>query len=1405
MYITASSLPNYGNLALSTNDKRITFSVNIATDLTDNKDIQIGQVGTATIASVNHSFYTGDSIIYSEEDDSNKLKTFDGDGNIIDLPNGRYYITVIDSKTVRLSTSLNRVYTKDYLTLVGNVTDAIFYYSDFFDIEKVLNIDEPFVLKSKRLVKKITTPVDQSNPVETTPGKTGIFVNGVELINYKSKNNIYYGGIEQIEVLGGGEDYDIVNPPILNINDGEDADGVNNGGIGATGNFVIQGSVREIRVLSGGYNYVNDPTIKITGGNGSSCDLSPVMETYTHGVTIDASSGFNVGISTNTIITLEEHLFAPGEKVIYNCELNDQEIGGLKNKSIYYVGVVDSTSFTLHQIESDAKDNVNELAIVDFGEGFHKFDSVTKKKRLSSINVSYSSDDFEYRKVSYDPSVSTIPVDFYTNSINIPNHGFNSGELITYESTTTPISGLSSGTDYYVSKVDNDNFKLSSIGVGTIAKDFYYLSNTYVDLTTNGVGRQYFRYPNIEVNISPSGNDNFSIEAQVIPIVRGEIKEVFLEAKGVGYGCTNIFNYEKQPQIFAEPGKLASVKPFIVNGEIKSVIIQNSGQGYVSTPSIQIFTDGEGFGAELIPIISDDGRVEDVIVKSGGADYNDATEIEVISAGAESKFKANIYRWNVNEVERALNSNQIYDDDGFLHQDSQISTSEANEYGLIQYGHHYAPRKLRQTLYNKRVVNGKTTFNPDLVLDTLNRETESTQHSPILGWAYDGNPIYGPYGFAHSDGTGGIKKMQSGYKKRALLNRPSVTLYPLGFFCNDYEWFSDGDLDSFNGRFCITPEYPNGVYAYFATIGNNDSSFKNFKLPEYPYAIGDRFKSTPIDFNFDSSLNQGTYFSEDLIDDGIEKNYKTDGLLRNISPQNSSTAFGSYKYLFNPTDVIDIKSRVKSTTSGKVDSLLVFAGGRDYKVDDRIVFSETEDSSQRPVGRVVSVSGTDATSVSVATSTIVNAEILLSPKTGGLIAICSSPHGQYTGPGLINDINSEEEFNTDLVVVNRDLSLAGFGTGTVINLPSVTGIVTYMNVFGLDSTQNIIGINPNDIYKIKYQNFEEQIKVLNIDFSNSRIRVQREVNGTIGTSYPVGTALSESSRKFIFKNSIDPGSRFNTQYYFNPSESVGLGAGSTLSIANPGAGNTSIFVPGDRIYIPNNTLKVNDKIYYEYDNSPIQVESFNDNFDLAKDRPYYAYPFKNGFVGVSSRPVGVGSTGPVGLGSVTELLTFTSHGLGDNHSFFTRYDDVKRVDIQTFEATITTQENHNLLFDDQVTTDCRPFTEKILQVFYNEENQKFAIGKFDFVGSDINTKFNTITINNHGLESGQTLILETLSSPGGLSNNGVYKVSVVNRDTIKLLNPIDDTIVDITSQSSGRLLIVNPPINLVKDLSLIHI
>ena len=41
-------------------------------------------------------------------------------------------------------------------------------------------------------------------------------------------------------------------------------------------------------------------------------------------------------------------------------------------------------------------------------------------------------------------------------------------------------------------------------------------------------------------------------------------------------------------------------------------------------------------------------------------------------------------------------------------------------------------------------------------------------------------------------------------------------------------------LDQHNGRFCVTPEYPAGTYAYFAT--ETDTG-----LPVYPYLIGNTF------------------------------------------------------------------------------------------------------------------------------------------------------------------------------------------------------------------------------------------------------------------------------------------------------------------------------------------------------------------------------------------------------------------------------------------------------------------------------------------------------------------------------------------------------------------------------------
>jgi hypothetical protein len=122
------------------------------------------------------------------------------------------------------------------------------------------------------------------------------------------------------------------------------------------------------------------------------------------------------------------------------------------------------------------------------------------------------------------------------------------------------------------------------------------------------------------------------------------------------------------------------------------------------------------------------------------------------------------------------------------------------------------------------------------------------QHSPLIGFAYDGFPVYGAYGYANADGTGGITRIKSGYQLRSITVRthhadgtdvpdgpPVNATYPIGTFREDYEWISHaGDasyLDIHNGRFCVTPEYPNGIYCYFATVDTNHNS-------AYPYLIG---------------------------------------------------------------------------------------------------------------------------------------------------------------------------------------------------------------------------------------------------------------------------------------------------------------------------------------------------------------------------------------------------------------------------------------------------------------------------------------------------------------------------------------------------------------------------------------
>lgn len=132
---------------------------------------------------------------------------------------------------------------------------------------------------------------------------------------------------------------------------------------------------------------------------------------------------------------------------------------------------------------------------------------------------------------------------------------------------------------------------------------------------------------------------------------------------------------------------------------------------------------------------------------------------------------------------------------------------------------------------------------------------DSTQHSPLIGYAYDGFPIYGAYAWEGTTGAGPVVRMKSGYRLRNITVRntsptgasvssgPTVSVqYPLGYFREDYEYITPQPgqtdvLDIHNGRFCVTPEYPNGTYAYFCTVDSNWNS-------AYPYVVGPSFYGT---------------------------------------------------------------------------------------------------------------------------------------------------------------------------------------------------------------------------------------------------------------------------------------------------------------------------------------------------------------------------------------------------------------------------------------------------------------------------------------------------------------------------------------------------------------------------------
>ena len=70
------------------------------------------------------------------------------------------------------------------------------------------------------VLEKVSRFIETPNEkVKTKAGNIGFLVNGVDLHSYKSEDFCYYGNLTSVDVLSGGSDYDVINPPKIIITD----------------------------------------------------------------------------------------------------------------------------------------------------------------------------------------------------------------------------------------------------------------------------------------------------------------------------------------------------------------------------------------------------------------------------------------------------------------------------------------------------------------------------------------------------------------------------------------------------------------------------------------------------------------------------------------------------------------------------------------------------------------------------------------------------------------------------------------------------------------------------------------------------------------------------------------------------------------------------------------------------------------------------------------------------------------------------------------------------------------------------------------------------------------------------------------------------------------------------------
>ena len=1245
-------------------------------------------------------------------------------------------------------------------------------YHDFVRVEQARKSIFPSrVLKRFILSQDLEAGTQQVTTSEKTlDGNTGLLINGVEITNYKSDKFVYYGSLDALNIVNAGRGYDVLHPPAITIED--NVTGINT----AVGRVAVGGTLTDILIDPVDFEVKKVISVDVHGGNGLNAKAQAVTELHYRKFAFNAKSFYDGGTIdwiSDRIILDKPHYYNDGDRVIYSA--NNNNVLGLhttasagidtclvKGQS-YYVGVSSATIFQLYRSKNDAVLGINTVGFgstaAALNNGLHEFRDFETKRRISRVNILDGGFGYTNKRISVLPfKVSTD-----RDHIEFENHGFKNGEVIHYGISSTGgtvISGLSTNAQYQVLKVNEDKFRLCYSGIATtrVPDTTNYKNKEYVRFGNTGSQYQDFYYPPITADVNVITDSDTPVNLTATPVVRGQIIDTILFDKGKDYG-SSVINFEQPPDVSINAGSFGQIGLIIVNGKIIDAFVQSRGIKYDGPPDLEVVGTGTAFGAKLRAIMVGQ-ELSDVVVLSEGLGYPQTSTVTVKQPGDSATFSTKV---------RRLVGNKYF-----------TSTTENGDYlAPVEDG-----LAIESVAYGATVRN---TFNDD-----------GTGHSPIIGWAYDGMPIYGPYGFNDIDDIqSSSKRLESSYiiDASGVENRPSVSDFPEGFFVEDYVYNSSGDLDEHNGRFTKTPEFENGIYAYFATIDSNGK-------PVFPYYVGDTYRGFPIRVN--------TVAGEKIKQNNFD--FENSDLVRNTFPYKMFGDGASYDFVYQPYKVVDQIAKPDQITRGHVDEIRIVSPGTGYTTGSQIYF-DSDDTGGYGIRAVVdAVTGKTINKIDTEFFDYNNVVFEWSPQAVIAhfdpyhsfnihdyiqVAGLSTSVDKLVGSHQINSLN----FSTTL------LDTGFVGVVTDIRVQWVPQTVSVGSTIGFSTmTPELLVVGAGASYTIggdPVQIGSETAEILNINREDNVLRIRR--SSGVSTS---GIGLTQSQSQGLtglgvsyYSNRLDIPliidtfeSKPNEKIYFNAQESVGFGTtvGQTITRNYQYLGVTKErSLKTKEIYLQDHGLNTNDVLNFTVSPSGSNVSCatsgiYAGTFNL----PSSVYVTKR-----TKDSIGLKTT------KTSDDIFFISGG-GDYNDFLFENVEQKQITgtVQNILANIQTSESHGLKVDDNINLIVKPGLSTGIgtTTFATVKKIKdyLIIDPIDVATSGINTSTNRITLYKHGLISGDRILYTSSSTfPDGIVEREYYVIRI-DDNTIQLANTLKETqgtpnIVNITS-SGGSGQVINP-------------